>query len=334
MAQGIYDVIRNSGADKRPPQYAEHDAKSALRLELIESLACWYELLLNPAERDARQNIINLLRAMQAKVAATTIARQHGESDYCLLNFLGTRTRTRFCISKPPHFSLFGNDFIFYVEVGKNRTRKKLSTTFIDSNSGNAVRPEIKVDENFITIAFSAEDEERVSLYDFLRKCGLELQINTTLYAVEYNSHPVERWLDGASRSLTQMLYEISNEEHDFFFYSNLFKVTLMQLEQSAYTAGGVPSYSGKVENAPTLQERGEAIEKAFNAYFQLPKPHLQDIQRATRADATNYSVQVLIEQSNPHELYRFGSFEVEASDKHMFSCEIQGDEVRMSVLE
>jgi hypothetical protein len=336
MAHGIYDVIRNGAhASKQHPQYND-ETKLALRLELLESQACWYELLFSTSEREARLMLIDQLRAMQAKTTAMPMARQHGDSDYCLLSFLGARTRTRFCTDKPPKFSLFGNDFIFYVEVGKNRVRKKLTTTFIDSRSGNAVRPSIQIDENFITIAFSAEEQERVSIHDFLRKSGLELQINTTLYTIEYCTHPTERWLEGADRNLTQMLYDVSNEEHDFFFYSNLFKTTLLQLEQHAYTAGGMPDFPGRMESTMTRPERGEVIEKAMMAYFQLPKPYLQDIQRGNilRENERNCTVQVLMELNNPHELYRFGSAQVEAKDKHMFSCEVQGQEVHLSVLD
>lgn len=339
MTHGTYDVIRNNvAASTRQQRSDDHrnDAKLALRLELLESHACWYELLFNSSERAARQAVIDQLRTMQAKAASTSAARQHGESDYCILCFLGARTRTRFSTSKPSHFSVFGNDFVFYVETGKNKVRKKLSTTFVDSHSGNAVRPAIDLDENFITIAFSGEEPERVNVYDFLRKCGLELQINTTLYAVECVSHPTERWLEGADRSLTQMLYDVSNEEHDYFFYSNLFKVTLMQLEQHAYSAGGVPDFPGRIESTLTTQERGDLIEKAFNTYFQFPEPYLQDIQRAnfSQPHVTSHNVQVLMELTNPHELYRFGSDQVQPADKHMFSCEILGDDVKVSVLE
>lgn len=334
MSHGRYDIYRNA------IQRSSYDVTSgtilALRLELIESLACWYELLLNSSEKDARHTLIDQLRAMQAKVNATPMAKQHGHSDFCMVSFLGTRQKIRFCIDKPVKFSMFGKDFIFYVELGRDRVRKKITTTFIDSQTGNAIRPEVELEESFITISFSEDDRERVCIYDFLRKCGLELQVPTHIYSVEYNAYPVERWLEAADRKLTQMLYKVSNEENDFFFYNNLFKVTLINQDQHAYTTGGVPDFPGRSEYAMSLNERGEAIERALNAYFHLPQSNLQAIHKAQldRGTSPIYTVQMLMELNHSHELYRFASEEVPASDKHMFSCEIEGDEVRLTALE
>lgn len=356
MARGIYDLER-----KEPVYYEGDDALSgaegglpevAWRVELMNSQACWYDLVMNPpAMSRGSQPFSDELRGLQAQV----VERSANQPGQCLIGFWAARTKVRFCTSKPPRYALLGGELIFYVELGSQGVRKKMATTFVDVQTGRPVRPHVEVDERFITINLPDEEPETVSIYDFLRKCGLEVGISTDVYAVAATRTPLACWLNGVNRNLTEMLYRVSNDEHDFFFFCNLFKVTPVRLDSGTQEdvsrepvtwgmlsggsiAGGAQASKYEVSTA----ERTHMIERALRTYFQTRTPVLigsasEDEERFTgwagAAKGQVFSVQVLIEQSNPHELYRFASQDVPAADKHMFTCRIEQENIEVDVL-
>lgn len=345
MAHGIYGV---GDLKKYEVAGSEHEDLShlevALRLELIESQACWYELLLHPPDWDAKQAVIDRLRFVQASASHSV-----EEGQQLLVCFWAARQKLRFCMSKKPYFSMFTKDFVFYVELGSQKTRKKLSTTFVDGQTGEAIQPHIELSEEFITISSPHEEPEKVSVHDFLRKCGIELGIDADVHAVECTSTPLTYWLSGADRHLSQMLYHVPSDHYDFFLYCNVFKVTQMQMELrsqlNTVTGNGVWELLDDATQAENRHyrflpfEKELLVEKTLRAYFELPESQFPDMRlpKAASVPANSrpqYSVQVLMELDSPHELYRFGSAQRLAVDKHIFSCQIYGDELSLSVLE
>lgn len=353
MAHGIYGVGDKETGSRSSERgdFGGDDLSHlevALRLELMESQACWYELLLHPPDWDAKQAVIDRLRFLQAS-ANNPVER----GSHLLVCFWAARPKVRFCMSKKPYFGMFSKDFIFYVEQGSQRTRKKLSTTFVDGQTGKAIQPHIELSEGFITISSPHEEPEKVSIHEFLRKCGIELGIGTDIYAVECTSTPLAYWLSGSDRHLAQMLYHVPSDAYDFFLYCNVFKVTLMQMQLrsrlNTVTGNGVwelldnsvqPHKNGQNGHYSFLPfEKELLIEKTLNAYFELPTSRFPDMRLPKTASVPSnsrpqYSVQVLMELGSPHELYRFGSMQRQALDKHIFSCQINGDELNLSILE
>lgn len=350
MAHGIYGV-GDKGADLKRFEMTESSYEDlshlevALRLELIESQACWYELLLHPPDWDAKQAVIDRLRFVQASASQSI-----EEGQQLLVCFWAARQKLRFCMSKKPYFSMFTKDFVFYVELGSQKTRKKLSTTFVDGQTGETIQPHIELSEEFITISSPNEEPERVSVHEFLRKCGIELGIGADVHAVECTSTPLAYWLSGADRHLSQMLYHVPSDHYDFFLYCNVFKVTLMQMQLRSRlnTVTGNGAWE-LLDDATQAEKNGSyrflpfekelLVEKTLRAYFELPESQFPDMRLPKVATMpTNsrpqYSVQVLMELDSPHELYRFGSAQRLAVDKHIFSCQICGDELNLSVLE
>lgn len=360
MARSIY------GVGQREPEFSDRgDTASAhfkddevrpeiaWRVELLESQACWYDLVFNPpVPAKAVQVVAESVTTLYEKAANAPVDIA-GQSSLCLFGFWAARTKVRFCMSKSPYFALIGDEFIFYVELGADRVRKKLATTFVDVHTGWPVKPQIELDERFITISLPDEEPETVSIYDFLRKCGLELGISTNIYATQYLNAGQYRWQEAVDRNLTEMLYQVSNESCDFFFFCNLFKVTLVHLDaQSSQEIDALrPAWPLEINNSQsvsasaayyghayryTQDERGRLIERALSAYFQLPS-HVLSLPGEIPFNDMNgqiFSIQVLLDIENPHEIYRFGSFDVPAADKHMFTCRIMNGEAELAVLE
>lgn len=251
MARGVYDLGRREPAlsDEAPQVPLTLAGEPVWRAELLQSQAFWYDLAFNPLDGSGSRQLydaqVSALQALQDELAA--------DSELCCIGFWAARAHVRFCLRKKPHYSLVGGEFVFYVELGRSRIRRKLSTTFVDVGTGMPVKPRIELNEREITIYLSDDEPETVSIYDFLRKCGLELGIGTQIYGVKPVHDLLACWRNGADSRLSEMLYRVSNEEHDFFFFCNLFRVTSVEQPDDGVKAGQPRRVDGvrRPESAP-----------------------------------------------------------------------------------
>ena len=125
------------------------------------------------------------------------------------------------------------------------------------------------------------------------------------------------------------MLYRVSNEEHDFFVYYNLFKVSSISTNPNALMKFIV---ANSMLDEIKVDEEGRIIEKMLIKYFSTESQEINkeneeaefenSLDRLAAKNNIN-SVAVHIEMNEPSELYRFFSKSVKPSDKHIFTCSI-----------
>jgi ribosomal protein L20A (L18A) len=321
MSRGIFNFLQSE------PSYTE--SYKDWHIELSQSTYFWYDLLVHPVEGfDTKRQVIDYLKQLEAMVES--------QIDKRFIYFLAARTKLRFSVTKKPRYSLFGNDLIFYIEIGRKKIRKKFTTKVFDAQTGRPIKPSIEISERLITFQYAPNQKISVSVYDFLQNCEIEVGINTEIHYVGYTRKPSERPINGSHRGLTDMLYKVSNEEYDFFVFYNLFKVLSIARNENHLISYCV---ANSMIDEVKVDEEGRIIEKALIKYFctELQKVNKQNeeaelensLERLASKNRIK-SVAIHIEMSEPSELYRFFSQSVAPSDKHLFTCRIGNDGVEI----
>ena len=312
MTRGLFDFLQ------REPSYTESDKD--WYVELNNSTCFWYDLLLHPPEGfDTKQQITDYLKQLQAIVES--------QLDKRFIYFLAARKKLRFCVRKKPKYSFFGNDLVFYVEIGREKIRRKVTTRILDAQTRQPIKPPVEVSDRFITFHYTPNHKVSMSIHDFLQDSGIELGINTEIHYVGYTKNPSERPINGAHRGLSDMLYRVSNDEHDFFVFYNLFKVSSIGMNPSAPINFCV---ANSMVDEVKVDEEGRIIEKALIKYFSTEAQEINkrneeaelenSLERLAAKNNIN-SVAIHIEMEEPSELHRFFSRSVKPTDKHLFTC-------------
>lgn len=322
MTRGMFNFLQSE------PAYT--GANKNWYVELIQSTCFWYDLLLHPPEGfDTKQQITDYLKHLKEIVES--------QLDKRFIYFLAARKKIRFCLSKKPRYSLFGNDLIFYVEIGREKIRRKLTTKIFDATTRQPIKPHVEVSDRFITFHYTPNHKESMSIHDFLQSGGIEVGINTEVHYIGYTKNPSDRPINGAHRGLSDMLYRVSNEENDFFVFYNLFKVLSVGINPTAPINFCV---ANSMVDEIKVGEEGRIIEKALIKYFGSETQEVNrenenaelenSLERLAKKNNIN-SVTVHVEMDEPSELHRFFSRSVKPSDKHVFTCRIGGDGVEIS---
>lgn len=162
----------------------------------------------------------------------------------------------------------------------------------------------------------------------------MELGINTEIHYIGYTKRPFSRPINGEHRGMSDMFYRVSNDQHDFFVFYNLFKVLSIGASQNAPINFCV---ANSMVDEVQVDEEGRIIEKVLIKYFST---EVQELNRQNEeAELENSlirlasrnkinSVAVHMEMNEPSELHRFFSRTVKPSDRHVFTCKIADEGV------
>lgn len=307
----------------------KHDAyKNASKywvVELIQSTMYWYELLVNPPkEFDTKKHIAQSLSDLKAIVEENLEKR--------FIYFIASRKRVRFSQERKPHYSLggFGNQLILYLEVGREKTLRKISIYVRANDTLKPIKPKVTTTDRFIIFTRENGDELLFSVHDFLQSFDVELGHSSTIHYVGYTKNPHNRPIDGAHSGLNDILYRVSNEDNDIFIYYNLFKVT-------AHGEDAKTKITFLVANSMTdevqVDKEGLIIEKCLILYFDSANQtknrasEIAELENSliTLADENKIdSISMNYELENPSEYFKFGSSTIAPSDRHVFSYTIK----------
>ncbi|MEO7496861.1 MAG: hypothetical protein ABIV04_18140 [Massilia sp.] len=314
MSRGIFGFMKNQ------PAYT--DTEKRWHIELDQSTYFWYDLLVHPPEGfDTRQQIADFLKRLKKAVET--------QLDKRFIYFLASRTKLRFCTSRKPRYSLLGRQLVLWVEVGALRQLTKTVTTLRDDASGKRITPPVGVSDRFITFHDSTGHKISYSIHDYFDLVGIKFGVDTEIHYVGYTRNPDDRPLNRAHRGLADMLYKVSNAEHDFFIFYNLFKVLAIAGTQSSPFNFIV---ANSMMDEVRVDEEGRIIEKVLIKYFSTEIQELNkrseagELKNALAQLASKHKIGAVafdIQVDQPSEIYRFYSRAVAAADRHTFTCRI-----------
>lgn len=317
MPRGLFDFLKNDVS------YVE--ATKNWHVELTYSMCFWYELIINPLnEFNTKEFIISYLKQQQ----------KHSECELekRFIYFLASRVKTRFCTSKKPRYSICSKKLVFYIEIGSKKEKKRLTTYILDAETGCIINPRVEISDRFITFHYTANHKKSLNIYDFLQLAGIEIGINTEVHYVGYTKSPSTRPISGSHRGLSDMLYRVPNEEHDFFIFYNQFKALSIGENKKSFIKFCI---ANSMINEIRADEEASIIEKALIKYFKTKTQHINmqnensklknDLQHLSKKHKIE-SISINIEIENKTEMYKFFSRSVKPSHKHSFTCLIKNE--------
>ncbi|MGW7677948.1 hypothetical protein [Shewanella sp. S23-S33] len=320
MTRGYLDNLVGS------PAYAESTKNWHITLQ--QSSCYWYDLIVNPPDFvNTKDSISSQLEDLRATVEQTLEKR--------FIYFFASRTKVRFDVTRPPKYSFWNKWIIITLLVGRDRKRYKIKIKF-QSAEGQTLTPRIEVSERFIRIIHCAKVSQTFSIHDFLQTFDIWIGISTQVHYVGITKDPADRPLSRKHRGITDTLYNVSNEENDFFVFINLFKV-MSNAKNNAHQLHFVVANS-MIDEIPT-EEEGVVVESALIAYFDCAS---QQINRGNeRAKLSNrlaflaekhniQSVSVHLEMESPNEYFAFGSDSISVALSHTFLFRYANGKIEM----
>ena len=286
-------------------------------ITLQQSTCYWYELIVNPPDfANTKSTIGMMLDSLREEVEKTLEKR--------FIYFFASRPKVRFDTSRQPRYELFSKKLVLHLLVGREKRRVILKKRLRDPD-GNLVFPRVELSDRFIRIINGSDSSETYSVHDFLQLADFRIGEPTAVHYVGITKDPGDRPLSRKHRGIADTLYNISNEENDFFVYINLFKVT-------AHASSAEHNIVFVAANAYTdeikTDEEGAIVEGALIAYFECASQRLNknrerssfqgmldEIAQANRIR----SVAVHLEVERPSEYFAFGSDAVPAALSHIF---------------
>lgn len=284
---------------------------------LQQSSCYWYDLIVNPPDLvDTRSSISSHLEELRVKVEQTLEKR--------FIYFFASRTKVCFDVGRPPRYSLFGKWLSIALLIGRDRRRHTIKIKF-GGLDGRLMTPKVQVSERFISLIHSDTASQTFSVHDFLQAFDISLGIPTRVHYVGITKDPGDRPLSRKHRGIADTLYNVSNEENDFFVFINLFKV-MAKAKNAPYGLHFVVANS-MIDEIPT-DEEGRIVESALIAYFDCTSQHVNreqersvlNNQLSSLAEKHKIrSVSLHLELESPNEYFIFGSAAAPAALSHSF---------------
>ncbi|HJV72726.1 MAG TPA: hypothetical protein VJ654_00765 [Noviherbaspirillum sp.] len=293
-------------------------------VELLRSDMYWYELIVNGYDNfDTRKSIMDSLKNLKSLIK--------NQLDKRFIYFIASRKRIRFA-NKKPRYSFIGNKLSLYIEEGKERKIRRITTEIRDIQTGKPIKPKVETTDRFITFTDPNGNKRTWSIHDFLLNSNIPLGYGSEVHYVGYTKNPQERPIDGSHSGLTDVLYRLADGDSDIFVYYNLFKVTTTAVS-SKYNINF--HVSNAMIDEIQVEKEGKILEKCLILYFgaanqmrnrENEERELQNnlIQLANENKIT--AITMHYEMEEPSEYFRFNSSSISPKDRHLFTCTIKDD--------
>jgi hypothetical protein len=317
MTRGRLDAITRSSA------YA--DAEKDWFVTLQQSTCYWYELIVNPPHfADTKFVAAQLLNDLRNRVEQTLEKR--------FIYFFASRPKVRFDTTRAPRFEASSKKLVLHLLIGRDKKRRVVKASVPDLE-GTPVTPQVEVSERFIRLSCSPEVSRTYPIHDFLQLFNLEVGASTKVHYVGITKDPADRPLSRKHRGITDTLYNVSNEQNDFFIFINLFKV--MAHAENLKRGMSFMTANSMTDEIKT-DEEGAIVEGALIAYFECQSQQInrdkehsafrRNLESIAHANKIR-SVAVHMELEHSCEYFTFGSDSVSPSPTHTFVFEsIRGD--------
>lgn len=311
--------------------YDEIYSKSAKEwgVETISSHIYWYDPIRNnhPIVK-TRKLIRGQLDLLKESVKSST--------DKKFIYFICSRKKVRFCDESTPIVSSNGL-MSLRVNVGKNVNSKDIVMKAIRNYNSDFIIPEIEKGGKYIRFYDEAVNELKItSVHDFLKDYEVNIGIDTEVHYVGYTKNPNDRPFNGSHTGLSDVFYDVSNEDNDFFICYNLFKV-LCSAKNEKYNFNYTVANS--ISDEIKIDLEGEILEKCFLLYFDSKVQNRNKEKERSKMKNDMFKIlkendikkiHVYSEIEEESEYYKFFSSSVESKKAHVFTALIERDDLNI----
>ncbi|EJG1585433.1 hypothetical protein CIF44_RS10565 [Vibrio parahaemolyticus] len=322
MNRGIFDFYSH---DK-----VYNSSKKEWLVGLEQCQMYWYELLVNGHEKiDTRKLIVSQVKKLKEDVENCLEKR--------FVYFICSRKKVRFCTNTPPVLTPFHGFMKLRVLVGREKEPKEFIVQALYDENWDVVIPEVDETGRFIVFTHPSGHSNCFSIHDYFMNFNVNLGYSTKVEYVGITKNPNDRPLNGVHGGLTDVLYNVSNDDNDILVFFNIFKV-ITNATDNRY------NITYNIANAMTdeikVDQEGEVIEKAFRFYFDssTQKRHRDTERREIVNDLKEMSqknniqlIHMLYEVEDDSEYYQFSSSKILPKRSHCFTVELSDDDIKLS---
>lgn len=323
MNRGLY------GGILMKPGYKESEKEWII--ELSRSDVYWYDLLVNSHENfDTKKIITDTLKSLKNSVESSLEKR--------FVYFIFSRKKVRFDTSKNITYCDKTGRFNLSLLVGREKEEIVVVGEFYDHQTKKALKLEVELTEKFITITDDMGDKSSFPIHTFLQEFGIDIGLSSTVHYVGYTKNPHTRPTNGSHAGLSEVLYNVSNEDNDILISFNLFKVTVFADNKKNGMKLHIPN---SMTNEIDADLEGFIIEKCFILYFDSNNQIKNKVKE--RKELKNNLVQLSSENNInlitlyyelevPSEYWKLGSSTIAPNSKHYFEVKLEFGMPKISV--
>ena len=323
MKRGIFDSISQI-------KHTDLATRSWL-VSVIESDCYWYDLIINsPDEWDFRKHFADGLKEKKKKLKESIDRR--------FVYFIATRPKVRFDVSRRAKFGLFKKRLRVPVVIWPGRRKRTLCVSLrLADGQGHVQLPSVEMTETMIRFRHSKSQSYSYSIHDFLQIFDIGIDAYSQVRYVGSTKDPASRLLSRKHRGLTDVIYNVGTESHDFFVYANIFHV-------QSFTDD--PGYNLRIHATNSLtgefdiEDERKIIEGALIHYFRCSS---QAINRGNEDSVFAGALKLLAEKKigkvgfaiaieGSEEYFTFFSETRTAAQDHFFSYSIENDDLRLQI--
>lgn len=322
MNRGIFDVFSDNETYR--------NSKKEWLIELQQTKMYWYELLVNGHEEiDTRRHIISQLKSLKKEVESCLEKR--------FIYFICSRKKVRFCINTPPVPTPYYGFMKLRVLIGREKTSKEFVVSALYDENSDLIVPEIDSTGRFILFTHQSGRVISFSIHDYLLTFGVNLGLSTKVEYVGMTKNPNDRPLNGVHGGLSDVLYNVSNDDNDILIYFNLFKV-ISNAARNEYNISY--SIANSMIDEVKVEKEGRIIEKAFRFYFDSNTQirHRPTERRELINDLKNISnecrikcLHILFAVEGESEYYKFNSSLISPKHEHCFTVELAQNDISIN---
>ena len=218
----------------------------------------WHELIVNGHKYFATKDLIKKkLKYIKNQVKESSEKR--------FIYFIASRKRVRFSKSKKPKYSFFKKKIYIYLEIGKEKTIKRISLPEESLRISRLSKPKVEVTPEFITITDASNKKVTCPVHDFLLNWDINLGIDTFVQYVGQTKNPEKRLLKGEHSGLSDIFYKLPREEYDILIFLHLFKVIVLA-ENEQFNIQF--AFANSMIDEINVQKEGDILEKCLILHF------------------------------------------------------------------
>ncbi|WP_198304511.1 hypothetical protein [Arcobacter vandammei] len=319
MYRGIYDFFLQDNK-------VYNNSNKEWMIELSTSTIIWFDLTKSFYEDIDLNSCISKYMLEHKKKVEEYLEKR-------FIYFIFSRKKVRFNIKKKPKYSFFSKKLNLEILIGRERKIKKIEL-FSDNT-----KPKVEITEKYITFIYNEHYKETLSIHDFLINYNIDIGEESKIHYIGYTKNPNKRPLNGNHSGLNDILYNVSNEDNDFFVSYNLFKVTSNSINNEFNIIFRV---SNPMTDEVDVNTEGLIIEKCFILYFNAinqsrnKNNELSELKNTLKKLSIKNkinSIYINYELENNSEYWKFYSENVKPTDKHNFKISLNENKVCLEVL-
>lgn len=241
--------------------------------------------------------------------------------------FFCSRPKVCFNTGFRPKFGMLSKNLMVELLIGRDKKRKKISVDIRRGGLPENSKPDVWINEKFIQFDFRNGLVFTYAIHDFIRIFHVNLGLPTTVHYVGKTRNPETRPIDRRHTGIADTIYNVSNEENDFFLIIIVFKVTSIA-RSSSY---GLNFLTGNgLTDEVCVDLEGNVLEGGFLDYFSCPiqnksganeRPSLLKTLEMMKNDLGIDHVIFDFDPEPPDEYLVLQSKNTESSVRHVFRC-------------